>query len=49
MKNQQTIMCDVRACKHHNAKCSCCNLSTITVTNCNDCKTAHYCQNYEEV
>ncbi len=47
MKNQ-TIMCDVCACKHHNAKDSVCKLSKITVTPCKDCDTAHYCKDYEE-
>lgn len=47
MKNQ-TIMCDVCACKHHNGKDCSCKLSKITVTPCKDCETAHYCKNYEE-
>ena len=48
MKNQQTILCDVYACKYHdNAQC-CCKLSQITVTPCEDCQTAHYCKDYEE-
>ena len=46
MKNQQTIMCDVKACKYHNGDNCCCNLSKITVTPCEDCETAHYCGNY---
>ncbi len=48
MKNQQTIMCDVRACKHHNGDNCSCKLSQITVTPCADCETAHYCKDYEE-
>jgi len=49
MKNQQTILCDVCACKHHNMQngCGCCKLSKITVTPCEDCETAHYCADYE--
>ncbi len=46
MKNQQTIMCDVCACKYHDGVQSCCKLSQITVTPCEDCETAHYCGNY---
>lgn len=46
MKNKQTIMCDVEACKYHNCEQCCCNLSQITVTPCDDCETAHYCGNY---
>ena len=46
MKNQQTIMCDVEACKYHNCENCCCNLSQITVTPCDDCETAHYWGNY---
>ncbi len=48
MKNQQTIMCDVRACKYHDAAQCCCKLPCITVTPCDDCSTAHYCKDYEE-
>ena len=48
MKNQQTIMCDVEACKYHNDKKCCCNLEQITVSPCNDCETAHYCKDYEK-
>ena len=47
MQNQQTIRCDVRACCHHGENNNC-KLASITVTNCHDCATAHYCQNYEE-
>ena len=48
MYNQQTIMCDVCACRHHDKQQHCCKLSQITVTPCADCETAHYCKNYEE-
>ena len=48
MKSQQAIMCDVRACKHHNGENCSCKLSQITVTPCADCETAHYCKDYEE-
>ncbi len=46
MKNQQTILCDVAACKHHCKSGNCCKLSQITVTPCDDCQTAHYCKDY---
>lgn len=45
MKNQ-TIMCDVKVCKHNNGSDCCCNLSSITVTPDRDVKTAHYCKDY---
>lgn len=48
MKNQQTIMCDVCACKHHNKSNGCCKLAQITVTPTDDCATAHYCKDYEK-
>lgn len=50
MKNTQTILCDVCACKHHDTAngCGCCKLSQITVTPCTDCETAHYCKDYEQ-
>lgn len=48
MKKNQTIMCDVCACKHHNKTDCCCKLSKIMVTPCKDCDTAHYCKDYEE-
>ncbi|MCM1194557.1 MAG: hypothetical protein NC332_01340 [Firmicutes bacterium] len=48
MKNQQTILCDVFACKHHNGDKCCCKLNQITVTPCDDCETAHFCKDYEE-
>lgn len=50
MKNTQTILCDVHACKHHDMAngCGCCKLSQITVTPCDDCETAHYCKDYEQ-
>lgn len=47
MKNQQSILCDVCVCKHHN-KSGTCKLSQITVTPSKDCETAHYCKDYEE-
>ncbi|HIR66084.1 MAG TPA: DUF1540 domain-containing protein [Candidatus Fimimonas gallinarum] len=47
MKNQQSILCDVCMCKHHN-KSGTCKLSQITVTPSKDCETAHYCKDYEE-
>lgn len=48
MKNQQTIMCDVRACKYHDGSRCCCKLAQITVTPAEDVPTAHYCGNYEK-
>ena len=50
MKNQQTILCDVCVCKHHNVQngTGCCKLAAITVTPCDDCETAHYCKDYEK-
>ena len=49
MKNQQTIMCDVCACKHHNKSNGCCKLAQITVTPTDDCATAHYCKTTKRV
>ncbi len=48
MNNNQTIKCNVRACKYHNDDDCLCNLSQITVTPDCDCQTAHYCKNYQE-
>ncbi len=47
MKNQQTIMCDVCACRYHDGNQCCCKLSQITVTPTADNETAHFCGSYE--
>ncbi len=46
--DRQTINCDVYACKYHDGTLCRCKLPQITVTPCEDCKTAHYCGNYEQ-
>lgn len=48
MRNQQTIMCDVKVCQHNNHSGCCCNLNSITVTPAKDVETAHYCKDYVE-
>lgn len=48
MKNQQTINCDVKACKFNDCQTRGCNLSCITIVPTEDNKSAHFCNNYEQ-
>ncbi len=47
MEKNQKINCNVKNCKHHDCKNSCCVLDSITVVNSVAAPTAHYCYDYE--